>query len=155
MSLQTRLSALITAIGADIKSLNTQMAGKLGVSAKAADSELLDGIDSGFYLRKGMADGSGARNTHAAASLNDYLVSGWYDGSNMTGAPTTDWWLIQVLGHSNGSHWQRQIAYSMTSGGWSQTVLSRRCNGGNPTVAGNWSAWARLGDGEILDGGTP
>lgn len=48
MSLQTRLGALITAIGADIKNLQTT---KLGVSAKAADSELLDGLDSTAFVR--------------------------------------------------------------------------------------------------------
>lgn len=148
MSLQTRLSALITAIGTDIKSLNTQMAGKLGTTAKAADSELLDGIDSGFYLRKGMADGVGSRNTMAVATLNDYLISGWYDGSNVTGAPSTDWWLVEVIAHSNGAHWQRQIAYSFTKSSESatQAIYSRRCNGGNPTLSGSWSAWVRIDD---------
>jgi hypothetical protein len=137
------------------------MAGKLGVSAKAADSELLDGIDSIEYLRKGFADsvGGGFRNTKAASTLNAFLVSGWYDGSNLTGAPTADWWLVHVISHTNGAHWQRQIAYSFTKSSESatQAIYSRRCNGNDPTVAGSWSAWVRIdaSDGAIIDGGTP
>lgn len=107
------------------------------------DAKTLDGKDSSGFLQKGLVGSGtpGARNTHRVTTLNDYWASGWYDGDNMTGAPSTAWWLVQVISHSNGAHWQRQIAYAMTGEQITQSVYSRRCNGGDPTVAGSWTAW--------------
>lgn len=88
--------------------------------------------------------GAAARNTVGVSSLNANLASGWYDGAGATGMPDGNWWLVQVISHQNGAHWQRQIAYSMTGDQAGQSVFSRRCNGGDPTVASNWSAWEHI-----------
>lgn len=108
-----------------------------------------DGVDSIEYLRKGfdgVTQSESGRNTKTLdpSTLNARLVSGWYDGNNVVGAPDANWYLVLVLAHSYGAHWQRQIAFSMTSNGpngGAASAYSRRCNGGDPTVAGNWSAW--------------
>lgn len=110
---------------------------------KARDSELLDGVDSTYYLQKGGSRAVG-RNTQVLSNLNQALDSGWYDGSNMTGAPDTVWFLVLVLAHSNNTAWVRQIAYSMTGEQTTQTIYSRRCNGNDPTLAGNWTGWVRI-----------
>jgi hypothetical protein len=118
----------------------------LPLAGKAADAELLDGLDSLAFLRKGFAGTTGATavNTLNVNSLNQALASGWYDTSGGTGAPDGNWWLVQVITHSSGAHWQRQIAHSMTGETATQSVYSRRCNGGDPTLAGSWSSWVRI-----------
>lgn len=162
------LSSYVPTVGDVVRLLgkfpDVFIVGKLGVgpqylplSGKAADSDLLDGIDSTGFLRKtpwesaAITQAQGAENTTrlgtvAAANntLNQHLRSGWYDGVSIAGAPTGDWWLVQVISHSGGSHWQRQIAYSMTSEQGTQSVYSRRCNGGDPTLAASWTAWAPM-----------
>lgn len=106
----------------------------------------LDGIDSTGFLLKGATLGGG-ENTRVMSgeTLNAKLRSGWYDGSGITGAPTGDWWLVQVIAHSNNADWQRQVAYSMTSETGTQSIYSRRCNGGDASDANNWSRWEPVG----------
>lgn len=125
--------------------------GFLRTTGKAADSDKLDGLDSLDYLRMGHVAATvsdGARNTLHVINLNAPLASGWYDTQGGTGAPSSAWWLIQVVSHVGGSHWQRQIAHSMTSEQGTQFTLSRRCNGGDPTLAASWSAWHPFGGGD-------
>jgi len=56
MSLQTRLSALITAIGADIKSLNTGKVNKSG-DAMTGTLTVVTAVGNSDALPKGQADG--------------------------------------------------------------------------------------------------
>lgn len=91
------------------------------------------------------------RNTIQVGSLNQYLDSGWYDGAGMTGAPSSEWFLVHVVAHSNNAQWVRQVAYSMTGEQGTQRTYSRRCNGSDPNVAGHWTPW-RAYD---LDGDVP
>lgn len=125
----------------DSKASTASLSGYLTTTGKAADSELLDGLDSTAFLRKGETGSGGGHNTKSldVGTLNQRLPSGWYDGSSVTGAPSAAWWLVQVIAHSNGAHWQRQIAYSMTDG--TRRIFSRQCNGGDPTLAASWTGW--------------
>lgn len=124
----------------------TDVMGVAHVDGSVANAEALDGLDSTDLLRKGAATGGG-ENTRVMSNgtLNAKLRSGWYDGSGMTGAPTGDWWLVQVISHSNNADWQRQIAYSMTGEQSTQSIFSRRCNGADASIAGNWSRWEPVG----------
>lgn len=80
----------------------------------------------------------------AAVRANANLSSGIY---NPTGTNTDSpwgnadgrWWFLQVMAHIGGTHWQRQIAWDMTGG--DNTMYTRRCTGGDPTVATSWTAW--------------
>lgn len=112
---------------------------------------LLDGLGASDFLRKG-GSGNGENTARVPSKttlgLNQRLRSGWYDEDGIVGAPDGGWWLIQVISHSNGAHWQRQIAYSMTGQGGTQNVYSRRCNGGDPTVASSWSPWQLIAGGD-------
>lgn len=138
--------------------------GFLRTAGKAADSDLLDGIDSTGFLRKpqsGLTSVPSRENTLqlgttsvATNTLNQFLRSGWYDGTNMIGAPDADWWLVEVIAHSGGAHWQRQIAHSMTGNRDTQITLSRRCNGGDPALAASWSPWRALGSDSLHYVGT-
>lgn len=152
MPLQTRLASLITAIGADIKALNT---GKLGVTAKAADSELLDGIDSTGFLRKGDSASPTGQNTTNISTPNQRLKSGFYEITGSALMPDTGWWYLQVYAHTNESNsYFRQVAYAFGD----NRVYVRRISAAaatDVTVAGNWTAWFPLTEGTILDGGTP
>lgn len=78
-------------------------------------------------------------------SLNKWMSTGFYNGDNMTGAPSTAWWYIHNMTHTNGTDsnggWHRQVAYGMTG---DKNIYTRRCDGQNPTVAGNWSVWSLI-----------
>lgn len=156
MSLQTRLQAFITAVGADIKTLNTQMAGKLGTGAKAADSELLDGIDSASFMQKGSGPGVGGVNTAWMSTPNQRLKAGFYEISASALMPDTGWWHVQVYTHTNeGNAYSRQIAFAFGD----TRIYQRKISAAGPnaeTIAGNWSGWSRVDtDGATLDGGGP
>lgn len=158
MSLQTRLQSFITAVGADIKTLNTQMAGKLGVSAKAADSELLDGLDSTAYAKLSQKDVLGwgqldLHSTHTSFTTIDRFGVSYVQGG--TGGPGIPGGMDQyyVYSMSLGSEYAYsayvyQVAYKRGVAG----VFASRHR-----EAGTWSAWVistnvKVADSELLDG---
>jgi len=102
----------------------------LPVSGKAADSELLDGIDSSAIVYGTNGFGTSYR-TNAATMTNE--KSGFFDVSS-TGAPTTTWYSIVNMAHYGANH-GHQIAGSFYSAG----DLYNRNNSNT-----NLSAWAKI-----------
>lgn len=131
-----------------------QHTGFLATTGKAADSDLLDGLDSTSFPRRGrVASGvvGGESTVGGLASLNAHLTTGVYEINGSTSAPTLDWYLLDVLTHTNpgnGTTYQRQVAYQMTGVGGGATGnpngWTRACDGGDPTVAASWSPWRQF-----------
>ena len=81
----------------------------LPLAGKAADSELLDGIDSSRVVY-----GSGANKSTAfdGGNINTALASGFYDGYDMVGAPTasTYYHLIHARHNNTANNFAMQLA---------------------------------------------
>lgn len=93
----------------DVINLAGQLNSKLGVSDKAADSELIDGIDSSRIVY-----GSGASKISSHSNANDWRDSGFYEndggGSNW---PSSTWYNSINVRHSNqGNYHGFQVAMS-------------------------------------------
>ena len=85
--------------------------GKLGATAKAADSNLLDGVDSSRFVY-----GGNSTKTTNVSSVSTALASGFYDGYNITGTPTSTWYTYINMRHNNtGNNYGSQIAVSFYS----------------------------------------
>ena len=85
--------------------------GKLGSTAKAADSNLLDGIDSSRFVY-----GGNSTRTTNISNASTALNSGFYDGYNITGTPTNTWYTYINMRHNNtGNNYGSQIAVSFYS----------------------------------------
>jgi hypothetical protein len=102
----------------------------LGLNSKAADSELIDGIDSSRIVYGDGANGRSVSKTDGNANVSDSSnASGFYFGVNVTGMPTSDWWnWLTVRGNSwSGSDgYQFQLAGSF----WSDDYRIRRMTSG-------------------------
>lgn len=77
-------------------------------------------------------------------SLNAYWGTGVYNIVNFSNGPWAAgvdgrWIWMEVFTHISGAHWQKQIVHDMTGG---NAVYWRVCDGGDPTVAASWTAWA-------------
>jgi len=78
--------------------VDTLLAGKLGSTAKAADSELIDGIDSSRIVY-GANSRKSTRNDSSMVSRAQ--EGGFFYGYNPGGAPYTEWWnWITIAGAS-------------------------------------------------------
>jgi hypothetical protein len=80
----------------------------LPIGGKAADSELLDGVDSSRVV-------FGTNETKSIVfdngNINNAIASGFYDGANITGAPSADYHHVINSRHSNpGNNYAMQIA---------------------------------------------
>ena len=80
----------------------------LPIGGKAADSELLDGVDSSRVV-------FGTNETKSIGfdngNINNAIASGFYDGANITGAPSADYHHVINSRHSNpGNNYAMQIA---------------------------------------------
>lgn len=114
----------------------------LPVGGKAADSNLLDGIDSTAFTRAREAAG-GDPSCPTIATARTFLMTGIY---NLTGTNTdspwgdadTRWWFLQVMAHTNNNQWQRQIAWDMTGG--TDVWYTRRLSDAGGGAIG-YSAW--------------
>ena len=81
---------------------------KLGSTDKAADSNLLDGIDSSRFVY-----GGNSTRTTNISNVSTALNSGFYDGYNITGTPTNTWYTYINMRHNNTSNnYGSQIAVS-------------------------------------------
>ncbi|WP_199909926.1 pyocin knob domain-containing protein [Paenibacillus sp. CAA11] len=71
--------------------------------------------------------------------LNNLTATGFYNGSNLTNAPTSaneyEWWYIEVQCHSYSNDYVLQRASRLTNGGVPTLYQRQRDNG-------NWSAWS-------------
>jgi hypothetical protein len=131
------------------------MAGKLGVSAKAADSELLDGLDSTRFLLKGDTAGIAGLNTASIGTPNQRLRAGFYEISGSANMPDTGWWHLQVYAHTNEANsYFRQVAYAFGD----SRIFHRKISAAaatDVTVQGNWTAWEQIDASATIDGGVP
>ena len=108
----------------------------LGVSAKAADSNLFDGIDSAHFVYGDNSTGSG--NT----SPTNTLKSGFYNSSS-AGNPTSTWYITFHGRHTNTTNnYGHQIAGSFYSTG---DIYNRNINNNS---FGSWTKiWNASNDG--------
>jgi hypothetical protein len=73
---------------------------------------------------------------YSGGDLNALRDNGFYDGSAMGNAPSSDWWHILHLEHSsNPSAWRRQIAWDFHA---DRSYTRRMANS-------SWTAWAPYG----------
>jgi hypothetical protein len=85
--------------------VDTLLGGKLGSTAKAADSELIDGIDSTAIIY-----GGAGRASSRVSSMNDTnQKSGFYYEYSPTGNPFGEWWNWMTVA---GNSWQSSNNYS-------------------------------------------
>lgn len=78
---------------------------------QAADSNLLDGVDSSRFVY-----GGNATKTTNISNVSTALASGFYDGYNITGSPTGTWYTYINMRHNNtGNNYGSQIAVSFYS----------------------------------------
>ena len=119
--------------------VNSLLAGKLATTAKAADSEQLDGLDSTRFVY-----GSGSRRTNNS-NPNSALNSGFYD-IYQTNAPTSTWYSYITMAHTNTANQHgHQIAGSFYSDG---DIYNRHYDGTTASF-GSWTKlWNAANDGE-------
>ena len=103
----------------------------LPISGKAADSELLDGIDSARVVYASGTNAMGVSRVGFASLTNSR--AGFYDVSN-SGTPTGTWYSLVNMPHSSTNH-GHQIAGSFYSAG---DIYNRNNNNTN------LSAWAKI-----------
>lgn len=105
------IGELATAAQAAADAAQATADGKLGATAKAADSNLLDGVDSNRFVY-----GGNATKTTNISNVSTALASGFYDGYNITGSPTGTWYTYINMRHNNtGNNYGSQIAVSFYS----------------------------------------
>lgn len=147
MALTARIAALAQAVGADIKALTSGLAGKLDVTARAADSEMLDGRQASAFAtadQGGKADSALQPGDYGigdeAAVANDWdavSATGFYRNT-LTSAPgipasAGNMTLLHVQGLGVRA---RQTAWS-TSGN-AQSWTRQRDPGGS------WGEWVEF-----------
>jgi hypothetical protein len=129
--------------------------GALGATAKAADSELLDGIDSSSFLRSNAADTatgeilfdagfkSDAIPLNGAQNFDNISRSGFYNlyntNAGSTNSPGFDFGTMLVVGsNKGGTDFGLQLAHERLN-----TAGGLRVRGMNDTGSA-WSAWATV-----------
>ena len=108
------------------------VSGKLDTGGKAADSELIDGIDSSRLVYGANARRSTRFDGEGIVSPNQN--SGFYYGSNPDGAPFDEWWnWLTVAGASwtSGNNYDFKLAHNFHGDDF---FVSRMTNG----VQGSW-----------------
>ena len=121
---------------ANVTGLQTALDGKqasgsyLTTSGKAADSELIDGIDSSRIVYGDGSRGKSISRAGASANASDSTnASGFYFGNNVTGLPTTDYWnwvTVAANSWSGSDGYQFQLAGSF----WTDDYRIRRMTSG-------------------------
>lgn len=110
--------------------------GALGATQKAADSELIDGIDSSRIVY----GGNGAAVTSLNATQNVYELgqykSGFWEVSSATWTPNTDWWWGATFAHSsNGPSYNFCGQLAFQNGNGADGIYARTISNG---TAGSW-----------------
>jgi len=102
----------------------------LTTSGKAADSNLLDGIDSAAFV----SGGTNRKSNQVSVFANVNEPSGFYFGNNIAGAPTTDW--LNYI-HSAGNSWASSNNYSfqLTHAFHSDNLWVSRTTNGSQSAA--------------------
>ena len=142
---------------AEVDGLQTALNGKLSTTGKAADSNLLDGVDSSRFIY-----GGNSTRTTNISNFSTALNSGFYDGYNATGNPTSSWYTLINMRHNNTSNnYGSQIAVSFYSNAdmYVRTISngtyqgwSKIWNSANFDPASKLGATAKAADSDKLDG---
>ena len=112
--------------------------GWLTTSGKAADSELIDGIDSSRIVYGNGARGKSIGMTGGNANtLDSANASGFYYGNSVTGMPTGDWWNWLSV---TGNDWATSdgYGYQMAGSFWTDDFRIRRL------TSGSWASWVSI-----------
>ena len=109
----------------------------LGINAKAADSEKVDGIDSSRIVY-----GSGSNKINDLSNANASVPSGFYQYSSGSNYPTTGTWynLINVRHSNTGNDHGFQIAASY----YNEDIFTRTYQSGTGNDDGTYTTWRRL-----------
>jgi hypothetical protein len=148
-----------TALAGDTTIPTLASLGALSTTAKAADSELLDGVDSTRFVY-----GGNSTKTTNISNFSTALNSGFFDGSSATGSPTATWYTLLNMRHNNTSNnYGSQLAISFynnsdmyvrtinngTYAGWSKVYNEANLT---PLTLGTTSTTAMAGDTAIPSG---
>ena len=118
--------------------------GWLTTGGKAADSELLDGIDSGYFVRGNGVNTLGYRTTnHTGGNSAGGLSSGFYDGSGMSNMPTSDWYHLIVNSHYNSAT-NNQYEFQLATAFWNKSDFFVRSI--SPGDVGPWRTLVHNGN---------
>ena len=109
--------------------------GALSTTGKAADSELLDGMNSDRFV-----SGTGANKINDSTNFNNSVPSGFYQSSGASNMPGSGWHNMMNVRHSNtGNDHGFQIAASY----YNEHIYSRTYSGGSGANDGTFTAWAK------------
>jgi len=129
------LNELAAALGDDpnfATTVTNSIATKLPIAGKAADSNLLDGIDSSRFV-----SGSNSNKTTNTSSGSAELPSGFFD-QYQGDMPTATYYSYINMRHQNeANHHGAQMAVSF----YSPDLYTRNYQGGNASGGGSFSAW--------------
>jgi hypothetical protein len=118
--------------------------GWLTTGGKAADSELLDGTDSIYFVKGNGVNTLGFRTTsNSGANSAGGLSSGFYDGSGMSNMPTSDWYHLIVNAHNNSST-SNQYEFQLATAFWNKSDFFVRSI--SPGDVGPWRTLVHNGN---------
>lgn len=101
---------------------------------------------STWYLEPMSQESSGVHHiNNDSGGLNASYAAGFYEcPPGTTGAPTADWCTVTIERHSNNNtnaYITQTAKHFFTTRTW-----TRRCLGGDPTLAGSWTTWRQTED---------
>lgn len=118
--------------------------GWLTTGGKAADSELLDGIDSIYFVKGNGTNALGRTTTNnSGANSAGGLSSGFYDGSGMSNMPTSDWYHLIVNAHHNSAT-SNQYEFQLATAFWDKSNFYVRSI--SPGDVGPWRTLVHNGN---------
>lgn len=131
----------------NVDGLQTALDGKLSTSGKAADSNLLDGLDSNRFVY-----GSNQYATlDGRTNLDGLVKTGHYWASSATNKPSTENGTVMHINHDGGTQYATQL-FSSHDGGLNSYIRSKN--------VGSWNSWQKIwtdsndGSGSGLDADT-
>jgi hypothetical protein len=102
-----------------------------GAQAKAntAETNAKNYVNGLQWQRRKVSDDAG--NAIVVSDLNADLTTGWYMGSNMANAPTSEWFWVEIIRHNH--LWTVQNAYCFNRQSYYQRMK----------INGNWTPWSQ------------
>jgi len=97
--------------------------------ASAAETNAKNYVNDLQWQRKKVSDDAG--NANAVSDLNADLTTGWYMGSSMANAPTSEWYWVEIIRHNQS--WTVQNAYCFNRQSYYQRMK----------INGNWTPWSQ------------
>ena len=116
---------------ANVDGLQAALDGKLSTSGKAADSNLLDGIDSTRFVY-----GSNQYATSdGRTDINGLVKTGHYWASSATNKPSTENGTVMHINHDGGTQYASQL-FSAHDGALNSYIRSKN--------VGSWNSWQKI-----------